>query len=141
MELLYVKMSSKAHSPTRATPYSAGLDLKSAEYKEILPHQRQLVCTNLKIKIPEGHYGRIAPRSGLSIIHKIDTCAGVIDADYRGEIKIVLHNHGEEIFQVKPGERVAQLICEKISLPTTREVPSLSDTERGQKGFGSSGST
>ncbi len=141
MELLYVKMSSRAHSPTRATPYSAGLDLKSAEYKEILPHQRQVVCTNLQMKIPRGHYGRIAPRSGLSVTHNIDTCAGVIDADYRGEIKIVLHNHGEETFQVKPGEKVAQLICEKISLPATKEVQGLSDTERGQKGFGSSGFT
>lgn len=140
MELYYVKMSSKAFAPMRATPQAAGLDLKAAEKQVINPHKRELISTQLQMMIPEGYYGRIAPRSGLSLHHQLDICAGVIDSDYRGEIKILMHNHGDKPFEVNPGDRIAQLICERIAMPRAIEVKNLPNTMRGIGGFGSSGS-
>ena len=139
MELLYVKLSARAYAPTRATPLSVGLDLKSADHYIIPPQERILIPTKLKIMIPEGHYGRIAPRSGLALKHRIDVCAGVIDSDNRGEIKILLANQGKDPFEINPGDKIAQLICEKVSLPIAKEVKDLPDTIRGDHGFGSSG--
>lgn len=88
---------------------------------------------------PEGTYGRIAPRSGLASKHFIDTGAGVIDADYRGEVKVLLFNHAEVDFQVKPGDRVAQLVLERIYTPEVIEVSDLAESVRGAGGFGSTG--
>ena len=139
MELCYVKMSSKAFAPTRATPSAAGLDLRAANEEIINPQERKLISTQLQIKIPEGHYGRIAPRSGLSLYHQLDVCAGVIDSDYRGEIRILIHNHGTSPFRVNEGDKIAQLICERITIPELKEMKILPDSLRGNKGFGSSG--
>lgn len=139
MNMYFVKMSSKACSPTRTTPQAAGLDLKSAEEIQIDPGKRKLISTQIQMMIPEGHYGRIAPRSGLSLNQQIDVCAGVIDSDYRGEIKVLLHNHGQTPFIIKKGDKIAQLICEKISIPTLIEVSELPSSLRGSNGFGSSG--
>jgi dUTP pyrophosphatase len=136
--LYYAKMSSKAYSPTRATPEAAGMDLKAAEAQLINPGERKLISTHLRIMIPPGHYGRIAPRSGLALHHTIDVCAGVIDSDYRGEIKILLHNHGTLPFQVNEGNKIAQLICEKITIPILAEINTLPSSIRGDNGFGSS---
>ena len=93
----------------------------------------------LQISVPPGTYGRIAPRSSLAVKHHINVAAGVIDADYTGNVGIVLFNHGEVAFVVRRGDRVAQLICEKIVYPTLEESLSLETTKRGSRGFGSTG--
>uniref|UniRef100_A0A8C0D690 Deoxyuridine 5'-triphosphate nucleotidohydrolase n=1 Tax=Balaenoptera musculus TaxID=9771 RepID=A0A8C0D690_BALMU len=93
----------------------------------------------VKTDIPSGCYGRVAPRSGLAAKHFIDVGAGVIDEDYRGNVGVVLFNFGKEKFEVKKGDRIAQLICEQIFYPEIEEVQVLDDTERGSGGFGSTG--
>eukprot|EP00355_Strombidium_rassoulzadegani_P009700 CAMPEP_0168619720 /NCGR_PEP_ID=MMETSP0449_2-20121227/6754_1 /TAXON_ID=1082188 /ORGANISM="Strombidium rassoulzadegani, Strain ras09" /LENGTH=88 /DNA_ID=CAMNT_0008660677 /DNA_START=119 /DNA_END=381 /DNA_ORIENTATION=- len=86
--------------------------------------------------VPEGNYGRMAPRSGLAAKHFIDVGAGVIDSDFRGEIKILLFNFGDQPFEVKAGDRVAQLIIEKYTITDILEVTDLEESVRGEKGFG-----
>ncbi len=93
----------------------------------------------MAIAIPPLTYARIAPRSGLAVKNFIDTGAGVVDYDYRGNVGVVLFNHAEEDFQVKRGDRIAQLILERISMADAVEVDELPDTERGAGGFGSTG--
>lgn len=97
------------------------------------------MLTDIQIEIPFGCYGRVAPRSGLAAKNFIDIGAGVIDEDYRGNVGVVMFNHAEEEFEVKKGDRIAQLICEKIFYPDIEEVSTLSTTERGTNGFGSTG--
>ena len=99
------------------------------------------MSTHIAIQVPLGTYGRIAPRSGLSVKHCIDIGAGVIDKDYRGPIKILLINHSDIEFLVQQGDRIAQLILEQIKTPDTKTVQSLQATERGSKGFGSTGTS
>lgn len=108
------------------------------EYK-IPPRGKQVVLTDIQIELPTGCYGRVAPRSGLAAKNFIDVGAGVIDEDYRGNVGVVMFNHAEEEFEVKRGDRIAQLICERIFYPDIEEVTSLSATERGSGGFGSTG--
>ena len=86
-----------------------------------------------------GNYGRIAPRSGLAVRNAIHVGAGVVDADYRGEVKVLLFNHSDEAFEVKEGDRIAQMIIEKYTMTALEEVQDLSETERGAGGFGSTG--
>lgn len=100
---------------------------------------KAIVKTDIQIAVPDGSYGRIAPRSGLAAKHFIDVGAGVIDHDYRGNVGIVMFNFSDKDFPVNKGDRVAQLICEKIFYPDLEELPSLSETERGSKGYGSTG--
>ena len=95
--------------------------------------------TGLSISFPTGLYARIAPRSGLALKKFIDVGAGVVDSDYRGEVGVVLFNHGDQDFEVKMGDRIAQLILEKIDTPPVEEVQGLDDTVRGSGGFGSTG--
>ena len=101
--------------------------------------ERGIVNTGIAATIPIGVYGRIAPRSGLAVKHGIQTGAGVIDPDYTGELKVILFNLGGERFEIKQGDRIAQLILEKCETPPIEEVTSIEDTERGTRGFGSSG--
>lgn len=133
------KLSPAASIPARGSPESAGFDLASAERTVIKAGCRGIVKTDLSIACPPGTYARIAPRSGLAVKKFIDTGAGVVDADYRGPVGVVLFNFGTEDFQVEIGDRVAQLILEKISMVNAVEVDSLEDTERGAGGFGSTG--
>ena len=91
------------------------------------------------MEIPIGYYGRVAPRSGLAFKNGIDTLAGVIDAGYRGEIAVIIINHGKEDFKIEKGNRIAQMIFEKIDQAEFEEVEELNITERGDGGFGSSG--
>lgn len=98
-----------------------------------------IVKTDLSIAIPHGTYARIAPRSGLAVKHFIDTGAGVVDEDYRGAVGVVLFNHSDVDFNVKQGDRVAQLILERIVTPEVVEVESLDQTTRGAGGYGSTG--
>ncbi|XP_040580672.1 uncharacterized protein dUTPase [Lepeophtheirus salmonis] len=138
--LKVLKLSENATLPSRGSPLSAGYDLYSAVDLEIEPQGgRALVATDISIAVPEGTYGRVAPRSGLALKKGIDVGAGVVDADYRGPLGVVLFNLGVEPFLVKKGDRIAQLICESIVYPEIKEVDSLESTERGDGGFGSTG--
>ena len=139
MKLLIKKLSEHALIPTRASPGSVGYDLYSIEDMHILPYQRGIVCTGIAATIPMGVYGRIAPRSGLAVKHGVQTGAGVIDPDYTGELKVILFNHGSEKFEIKKGDRIAQLILEKCETPFIDEVEEIKDTQRGTRGFCSSG--
>ena len=137
---LYVKFNHKdAIMPFRATKESAGVDLFSCDDGNIEPHSKKMIDIGLSVKIPEGYYGRIAPRSGLAMRHSIDVGAGVIDSDYRGNINVILFNHGDEKFKYNKGDKLAQLIIEKIALVEPFGIDSLDNTERGINGFGSTG--
>ena len=103
------------------------------------PHGKTLVETDIAVQIPEHCYGRIAPRSGLAVKHSIDVGAGVIDADYRGAVKVLLFNFGGEPVSIRRGDRVAQMILEQICTPDVQVVDKLDDTTRGSNGFGSTG--
>lgn len=137
----FVRISDNAFIPKKGTPQSAGYDLRASNGYIIPAYGRELVSTGLIIEMPYGYYGRIAPRSGLAFNNFIDVGAGVIDPDYRGEIKILLYNFGSEVFHVRKGDRVAQLILERFCIEASEiEVDSLETTERGENGFGSTGS-
>jgi dUTP pyrophosphatase len=123
--------------PKRQTPGSAGYDLATSEDFEILPGQRRLVKTGLRVAVPEGTYGRVAPRSGLAVRYGIQTLAGVVDCDYRGELGVVLINHGSDPFRASRGDRIAQLVLERVETPDVAVVDDLDDTRRGEGGFGS----
>ena len=137
--LLIKKLSSDATTPTRGSPFAAGYDLYASKGCTIYAHGKTLVSTDISIATPEGTYGRIAPRSGLASKHFLDTGAGVIDADYRGEVKVLLFNHSDRDFDVNKGDRVAQLVLERIYTPEIQEVESLEESARGAGGFGSTG--
>ncbi|CAL3964220.1 hypothetical protein PZA11_001635 [Diplocarpon coronariae] len=137
--LLVKKLSDKARLPTRGSAFAAGYDLYAAKETVVPARGKALVETDLSMAVPAGTYGRIAPRSGLASKHMIDTGAGVIDADYRGQVKVLLFNHGERDFEVKEGDRVAQLVLERIYTPEVLEVAELEESARGAGGFGSTG--
>ena len=156
MEIKYSKLIDTAQVPFRANESDAGYDLFSTEYVTIEPFQRKLVATCISVEIPPGFYGRIAPRSGLACKKGIDVMAGVIDSGYRGEVKVLLisfnfegynlkPNAYEAMFgssnkiDIKPGDRIAQLIIEKCYKVDWKKMKTLENSERGQGGFGSSG--
>jgi dUTP pyrophosphatase len=137
--LSFKKLDPDAVLPTRGSPAAAGLDLYSIEAVSLNRGERRLIRTGLAVAIPEGFYGRVAPRSGLAVQKGIDVLAGVIDADYRGEIRCLLINSGEETVHLPAQTKICQLIIEKIITPDAVWVESLSDTSRGGGGFGSTG--
>lgn len=137
--LSFEKLDPKAVLPTRGSQSAAGLDLYSIEAFTLNPKERRLIRTGLAVAIPEGFYGRVAPRSGLATHKGIDVLAGVIDADYRGEIGCLLYNAGAEAVDLPAQSKICQLIIEKIITPTAVWVDGLSDTGRGSGGFGSTG--
>lgn len=137
----FKKMTQNAYAPVKATRWAAGHDLRSAYSYIVPPNGKEVIATDLRLQLPLGCYGRIAPRSGLAAERFIDVGAGVIDSDYAGNVKVVLFNFGSEPFYIHPGDRVAQLICEKIKYPTLVEVSPLQSfthdvDERGANGFG-----
>uniref|UniRef100_A0A8C8GLK8 Deoxyuridine 5'-triphosphate nucleotidohydrolase n=2 Tax=Oncorhynchus tshawytscha TaxID=74940 RepID=A0A8C8GLK8_ONCTS len=138
--LKFSKLSEHATAPTRGSAKAAGYDLFSAYDYSIGPMDKAIVKTDIQIAVPSGCYGRVAPRSGLAAKHFIDVGAGVVDEDYRGNVGVVLFNFSKETFEVKKGDRVAQLVCERICYPDLQELKSLDETERGAGGFGSTGS-
>ena len=140
MQLHVHRLTSAAVLPTRGSHQAAGYDLYSVEHKLIARDDRAMVRTGLAIGVPPGTYGRIAPRSGLALRHGIDVGAGVVDADFSGEVGVVLFNHGRSDFAIAPGDRIAQLVVERIATPDVVEVSALGATERGTAGFGSTGS-
>jgi dUTP pyrophosphatase len=137
--LSFKKLDPDAVLPTRGSPSAAGLDLYSIEAVSLNRGERRLIRTGLAVAIPEGFYGRVAPRSGLAVQKGIDVLAGVIDADYRGEIRCLLINSGEETVHLPAQTKICQLIIERIITPDAVWVESLSDTSRGGGGFGSTG--
>lgn len=138
-QLLVKRLSDKARLPTRGSALAAGYDLYSAEDKVIPARGKAMVDTQLSIAVPSGTYGRVAPRSGLASKFMIDTGAGVVDADYRGVIFVLLYNFSDADFHVQEGDRIAQLILERIYTPEVLEVENLGETARGSSGFGSTG--
>ena len=127
--------------PARATEHAAGLDVVAAEDLTLAPGQRHAVATGFSIAIPEGYEVQVRPRSGLALKHGI-TCLntpGTIDSDYRGEVKVILANLGSEPFEVRRGERIAQLVPAPVLRAHFTEVRALEETARGSGGFGSTG--
>ncbi|KAG2228048.1 hypothetical protein INT45_012072 [Circinella minor] len=137
--LLVKRLSENAKIPTRGSIAAAGYDLYSAADIVIPAQGKIIVPTDISIAVPEGCYGRVAPRSGLAAKHFLDTGAGVIDADYRGPVGVVMFNFSKVDYEVKKGDRVAQLVLERIYTPDVIEVENLDDTDRGAGGFGSTG--
>lgn len=140
MKIEIKKLSETAKLPFHGSDAAAGYDLCSTETVRIAPQQRKLIKTGLALSIPEGYYGRIAPRSGLAFKFGIDVLAGVIDADYRGELGVILYNSGLADFLVNDGDRIAQLIIEKCHKVEWLEVNELEESVRSDGGFGSTGS-
>ena len=141
MSLQVTRLTDNAILPQRSTPGSAGVDLHSADGYVVLPGHRVVVSTGISIKLPDECYGRIAPRSGLAVKHGLDVLAGVIDADYTGELKVVLINTDQRVpFYIKPGYRIAQLVLEKyVHCDIVESQVAPPETERGDAGFGSTG--
>ena len=129
--------------PVSASKFSSGVDLLSAEATDIVlkPGKVKLISTGIKIMIPEGYEGQIRPRSGLALKHGITVLntPGTIDSDYRGIVKVILINLGEEDFKIRRGDRIAQLVIQKIFFPNFKIVETLDKTKRGEGGFGHSG--
>lgn len=129
--------------PEPASAGAAGLDLRAAveETLTLQPGKRALVPTGLVVEIPPGHEGQVRPRSGLALKHGVTVAnaPGTIDSDYRGEVKVILVNLGDEPFEVRRGDRVAQLVVAPVVRVEVVEVEQVSDTERGGGGFGSTG--
>tara|TARA_R100000008_G_C3580875_1_gene168426 strand:+ start:580 stop:1053 length:474 start_codon:yes stop_codon:yes gene_type:complete len=156
MEIKFKKLLPEGREPFRANESDAGYDLFSTDFVTIEPFQRRLVSTGISVEIPQGFYGRIAPRSGLACKKGIDVMAGVIDSGYRGEIKVLLVNLNFEGYNltpnafeamfgsrnktdIKPGDRIAQLIIEKCHSVEWNLIENLNQSQRGADGFGSSG--
>jgi dUTP pyrophosphatase len=129
--------------PSYESKYAAGMDIRAAleESFTLKPGERALVPTGLKMAMPEGYEAQIRPRSGLAYRNGITmlNTPGTIDADYRGELKMLAVNLGEEDFQINHGDRIAQMIIAPVIQAQVHEVDNLSDTERGAAGFGSTG--
>jgi dUTP pyrophosphatase len=141
-QLKIKKLSEHAIPPSRSHVTDAGWDLFSAYDYEIPPHGKELVKTDIAVAVPNGTYGRVAPRSSLAWNHHIDVGAGVVDSGYRGNVGVVLFNHSDKSFKIGRGDRVAQLILEKIvDKVYLQVVDDLDATERGEGGFGSTGGT
>ena len=136
IELPFVKMSANVITPTRATGGSVGLDFYSPEDYVIPPHRQLLIPTQIKLQIPLGYYGRIAPKSGLAILHQLHVGAGVIDPDYTGEIMILMINAASCAYSIKRDDPIAQLILEKVSIPILKQVNEIPPTVRGIHGCG-----
>ena len=137
--LRFKQLDPKATLPARGSSFAAGLDICSIEDVVIEPRQRATVRTGLAVAIPQGFYGRVAPRSGLAAKQGLDTLAGVIDSDYRGELCCVLYNTGDAPIELPAGSKICQLIIEKIITPQAAWVTDLDETARGAGGFGSTG--
>ena len=129
--------------PVSASEFSSGVDLLSAEASDTVlkTGKIKLISTGIKIMIPEGYEGQIRPRSGLALKHGITVLntPGTIDSDYRGIVKVILINLGEEDFNIRRGDRIAQLVIQKIFFPNLKLVDTLDETKRGEGGFGHSG--
>ncbi|MGY8945243.1 MAG: dUTP diphosphatase [Flavobacteriales bacterium] len=135
--------SGKGELPTYATAASAGMDLRAAieESISLAPMERKIIPTGMSIALPEGHEAQVRPRSGLAVKHGITVLnsPGTIDADYRGEIGVILINLSNEVFTVAPEDRIAQLVIAEYTQIVWEPTQTLEESERGSRGFGSTG--
>lgn len=139
MTLPIKKLHPAAKLPSYAHPYDAGMDLYSAETTTIPAGERKLIPTGIAMAIPTGFVGLVWDKSGIATNHGLKTMAGVIDAGYRGEVKILVHNLSSKPYIVEAGSKIAQLLIQPVEQRKIVEVEELDDTRRGEKGFGSSG--
>ncbi len=142
LEIAITKLRDDAVVPVYAYPGDAGMDLRAVEPVTLAPFERALVPTGLAIAIPEGYAGFVQPRSGLAIKQGVTVLntPGLIDSHYRGELKVALINlDAHATFEVQPGDRIAQLVIQKVENVAWHVVDALDKTERGEGGFGSSG--
>ena len=134
-----VRVEGPGAIPQYATEGAAGADLRASGDTVLEPGARAAVATGVRLEIPPGHVGLVWPRSGLAVRHGIDTMAGVIDSDYRGEVLVVLVNHGAEPVRIAAGDRIAQLLFQKVERARLVAADTLDATNRGSGGFGSTG--
>lgn len=143
MNIKVKKLKPDATVPTMGSKFAAGADLYSAEDADVViePSETKFIGTGLAMEIPEGYVGLVYARSGLACKRGLAPAnkVGVVDSDYRGEIKVVLHNHGKEAQTVEKGERIAQMVIAPYLSVNYEEADALSETERGEGGFGSTG--
>lgn len=142
---MQVKVINKSRNPLPdyETPSAAGMDLRADLENPVTlaPGERRLVSTGLSLEIPEGYEAQVRPRSGLALKHGVTVlnAPGTIDADYRGEVGVILINHGIQSYSIQPSERIAQLVFARVARAELVAVDSLADTERGEGGFGHTG--
>ena len=143
MKISIKRLTETAILPERGSAYAAGYDLFADLQESVLiqPHETKMIGTGLAMEIPEGYFGGIFARSGLSSKEGLRpaNCVGVVDADYRGEVKVALHNDGEVVREIKAGQKIAQLVVVPFLGVEFDEVEELSETVRGVGGFGSTG--
>ena len=136
----FKKLVPEAHMPTYAHMSDAGMDLYASERTVVYAYHRRVIHTGIAMAIPEGYYGQVRPRSGLAVNHGITAISsGVIDAGYRGEIMVLLQNHGHMLFEVNVGDRIAQLLILPVLHAVLEETNELPPSPRGEKGHGSTG--
>ncbi|MGQ9806730.1 MAG: dUTP diphosphatase [Chlorobiales bacterium] len=139
----FLRLHPDAQLPRYATAHAAGLDVCACNDDEVViaPQTVAIIPTGFAIELPIGYEAQLRPRSGLALKHAISlpNTPGTIDADYRGEVKVILINHGKESFTINKGDRIAQMVIAKVEQANFIEVESLSDTERGAGGFGHTG--
>lgn len=137
-----IKADAGISLPSYATPGSSGLDLRASEAAVIAPGEVSCVGTGLYFEMPLGCEAQVRPRSGLALKHCITVlnAPGTIDSDYRGEIKVILINHGRQDFSIEPGDRIAQVVFAEVTQVDLEKADELNDTERSSGGFGSTGS-
>lgn len=141
MNIKLKRLHPDAQIPTYATPGAAAVDLVSVESLTLQPMERGLVATGFAIEIPEGYEAQVRPRSGWALKQGITlpNSPGTIDSDYRGEIKVIIQNLGSEPFEIQKGDRIAQMVIAPVLQVQFEEVDQLSETSRGEGGFGSTG--
>ena len=143
LKVKIVRLNKQAFLPLYATPHAAGMDLSACLEAPVTvePGTAELIPTGLAIELPEGYEAQLRPRSGLALRHLISlpNTPATVDADYRGEVKVILVNHGREPFLVSHGDRIAQMVVARVEHVDFEEVDELSGTERGEGGFGHTG--
>ncbi|MCH8987074.1 dUTP diphosphatase [Patescibacteria group bacterium] len=139
MKLQIQKLDKEAKLPSYAYKGDAGMDIYSIEEIDLAPGEKAAVRTGLRLAIPEGYAGFVWDKSGLAAKHHIKTMAGVVDSNYRGELQIVLTNLGKENYHIEKGSKIAQLIISSVASFEIEETEIADETERGEGGFGSSG--
>ena len=136
---IQIEVAGAGLAPEYASTGSAGADLRAARPVQLGPGERAAVPTDIRLAIPPGHVGLVWPRSGLATRHGIDTMAGVIDSDYRGEVCVVLVNHGRDPVRIERGDRIAQILVQRVERAEFLQAEALTETARGEGGFGSTG--
>ena len=139
MKLRIKKLHPEAKLPTYANPGDAGMDMYAIARQVIEPGQTTLVSTGIAMELPVGSVGLIWDKSGIATKHAMKTLAGVVDEGYRGEIKVGLINLSQKAYTIEPGDKVAQMLVQLVHQPEIEEISELSETQRGDGGFGSSG--